>query len=1254
MKKRLISFLLAGALALTGLQTNLPVQKASAAAGTRVSVHDPSVVKDGNTYYVFGSHIEAARSTNLRDWQRFSNGYARTNNVEFGNLSQNLAKAFAWAGEDLEDCAGGFAVWAPDVFWDADFVNSDGSKGAYLMYFCTSSTYKRSVIAFAASKKITGPYTFVDTLIYSGFTSNDSWATSNTKRVNRKYTSTNIPALEQSGQVSHNNAWFSGNGDFNNQQYPNAIDPTIYTDTDGRMYMCYGSWSGGIFTLEIDRKTGKCIHPKTGKTADGRMVDSYFGTKISGGWGKSGEGPFIEYNKDTGYYYLWVTYGGLTSTGGYNMRVGRSKSPLGPFVDAAGRNMVLDAGTNLDSIGLKVMGNYKFSTINRAYMACGHNSVLRDDDGEWYLLYHARFDDGGEGHEVRVHSMKFNEAGWPVVIPFEYCINPWSESGYETGDIAGTYEYINHGNATDGKIINYQNITLNADGTISGAVSGTWQQAADSSAATLKINNTTYQGYFAAEYDESTGKRVMVFTAVGNNNQTIWGAQTRAWSGNERSVQPITYADGKYIKSLTVNDKTNARIWSVVTAGKQAGSSIFGDREFKFVSVPKTLNSAEWIQTACDSKKFAGDEAAFTAGADISAFVALDTRITDVPAWLSGWTKTADTLTDDGEPQVTYQLWKKDFSAGQTVTLGEVNQSSSVNYTVAVTEQKQPEPLEGDINADGICDKTDLVMMRDYLLTTGTLTPDQGKIADMNRDGKVNAIDFTTLKRLLMSEPEQSGPPQPVQLSVSRYNNPFAGGITATNGKYNYGGYPAAFVDCDTVYAYTGHDISTNAEVDQAIYNIPEYLCYSTKDLVHWNYEGVVMNMRDVSWGDAKSAWASQVIRHNNKYYLYFCSWDRTAQGKQSIGVAVADSPKGPFRDIGHPVVAGTLTNDQASNWDDIDPTVWVEKGKDGQEHRYLAWGNSRYYICELNDDMTSVRDLNGDGKITFGGESTNGDVFYRGKGMNMYTEAPWLYRRQNADGTYYGDYYLIYAYRWREQMAYSTCTDLLKGDWKFGDVIFECNATSNTNHSGIFDFKGKTYMIYHNGALPEGNGYRRSPNICEVHFDSSGKIMKMEETTAGIGGIVSTISNQNGAMLGHAAFTNSINDNAYPYVNVALGFGMQNLTAHDTEWVIVPGLCDVENQTYVSIESENKTGLYVTVNANGSGAVLAQQTSIQQNDLKRATFRTVTGLSDRKQVSFESVSNPGRYLTAGANGALTLTDGSDAAACTFRIIEKS
>lgn len=518
----------------------------AAANKSRVSVHDPSIIKDGNTYYVFGSHIDAAKTTDLQNWRTFTNGYAKTNNVEFGNLSQNLKKAFDWCGEDLEDCEGGFSVWAPDVIWNPDFVNSDGSKGAYVMYFCTSSTYIRSVICFATAKNIEGPYTFGDTLIYSGFTKNDQYATSSTKNVNKKYTSTNIDELINSGEVTMNNSWFSGNN-YNNQLFPNAIDPTIYYGTDGKMYMCYGSWSGGIFSLEIDPATGKCIHPKTGTTSDGRMIDSYFGTKISGGYGKSGEGPFIEYNPETGYYYLWVTYGGLFSSGGYNMRVFRSTSPTGPFTDAAGRQAVLASGTNLDTIGLKVMGNYKFSSLDRAYMACGHNSVLRDDDGKWYLFYHARFDDGSEYHEVRVHEMYFNSDAWPVVTPFEYGGDHFSESGYDESDIAGQYEFINHGNATDGNIISYQNITLNADHTISGAVTGTWEEAPDSAAASLKIGGQNYEGCFVAAENEK-GVKVMSFTAVGSNNQTVWGAKTSAFSGTERvGIADLTNPDAQLV-----------------------------------------------------------------------------------------------------------------------------------------------------------------------------------------------------------------------------------------------------------------------------------------------------------------------------------------------------------------------------------------------------------------------------------------------------------------------------------------------------------------------------------------------------------------------------------------------------------------------------------------------------------------------------------------------------------------------------------
>lgn len=528
---------------------------AEATSKTRVSVHDPSIFKDDKTgqYYIFGSHIEAAKSNDLQNWNRFTNGYTTPNNVEFGDLSKNLEKAFAWCGEDLQDCEGGFSVWAPDVIYNAEYINDDGSKGAYMMYFCTSSTYMCSVICYATSQTLEGPYTFKDTLIYSGFTNNDQYVTSSTKNVNRKYTSTNIDELISSGEVEYNSNWFYNNN-YNNQMFPNAIDPTIYYDTNGKMYMCYGSWSGGIFTLEIDSKTGKCIHPSNGTTSDGRMIDSYFGTKISGGYGKSGEGPFIEYNSDNGYYYLWVTYGGLTANGGYNMRVFRSKNPTGPFVDPSGKSAVLSAGSNLDDYGLKVMGNYKFSSLDTAYMACGHNSVLCDDDGKWYILYHARFNNGTEFHEVRVHSMQFNSDGWPIVAPNEYSGDNIDLGGYETKDIVGTYEYINHGNDTSSNIHEYSSITLKEDGSISGSVTGTWSEASTSADAVITIDNQDYYGKFIVAQDE-TGKKVMSFSAIGSNNQTIWGNQTSKFTGNPRDNTFLIaeFIDGSTYRLKNVN-----------------------------------------------------------------------------------------------------------------------------------------------------------------------------------------------------------------------------------------------------------------------------------------------------------------------------------------------------------------------------------------------------------------------------------------------------------------------------------------------------------------------------------------------------------------------------------------------------------------------------------------------------------------------------------------------------------------------------
>src|SRR5699024_6218617 len=203
------------------------------------------------------------------------------------------------------------------------------------------STYIRSAIGFAVSQDIEGPYEYVETLVYSGFTDHEAY--DDKSEVNKQWENTNISDLIEQGLVNDKNEkWFDHNGEYNNRDYPNAIDANLFFDEEGRLWMTYGSWSGGIYLLELDKETGEAIYPKEdGETEDGRLIDRYFGTKIAGGYWKSGEGPYVQYNPDNGYYYLYVTYGWLGADGGYHMRQFRSENPEGPYLDAAEQPAVL-------------------------------------------------------------------------------------------------------------------------------------------------------------------------------------------------------------------------------------------------------------------------------------------------------------------------------------------------------------------------------------------------------------------------------------------------------------------------------------------------------------------------------------------------------------------------------------------------------------------------------------------------------------------------------------------------------------------------------------------------------------------------------------------------------------------------------------------------------------------------------------------------------------------------------------------------
>lgn len=517
------------------------------------SVHDPSIIKDPKTgeYYVFGSHIDGAKSKDLVNWDQFTNGYTTPNNKVYGNLSENLAESFKWAGEDDADSKGGYAVWAPDVFWNKHYVNEDGSKGAYMIYYSVSSTYIRSAIGIAVSKKIEGPFKYVDTIMYSGFTNKEAY--DQNSDVNKHWKNTNIQDLVEDGSIDEvNPKWFTESGEFNNKLYTNAIDANILQGKNNKLYMTYGSWSGGTFVLELDKKTGLPKYPgKDGKTKDGRMIDRYYGTKIASGYGRSAEGTYAIYDKKTDYYYLYITYGGLASDGGYQMRQFRSKSPDGPYVDAKGNAAVFpksfDKGVgnfpgNDDhkDIGNKMIGNFLFKRdlgekgtgSGTGYLSPGHNSYLIDKElGKEFIVTHARFPEQGEMHEVRVHQMFKNSDDWPVPTPYRYAGETIKKVSND--DVLGDYKYINHGKEITGELTESTWIKFNKNQTISGAVTGKWKLYGNYRAKVTIDNEGTYDGVFIRQYDPTSKSWVMTFSAMSDEGKVIWGSHVKASSNKE-------------------------------------------------------------------------------------------------------------------------------------------------------------------------------------------------------------------------------------------------------------------------------------------------------------------------------------------------------------------------------------------------------------------------------------------------------------------------------------------------------------------------------------------------------------------------------------------------------------------------------------------------------------------------------------------------------------------------------------------------
>ncbi len=288
---------------------------------------------------------------------------------------------------------------------------------------------------------------------------------------------------------------------------------------------------------------------------------------------------------------------------------------------------------------------------------------------------------------------------------------------------------------------------------------------------------------------------------------------------------------------------------------------------------------------------------------------------------------------------------------------------------------------------------------------------------------------------------------------------------------------PDAHVFGDTFYIYP--------TVDKDQWMTTEFNVWSSKDLIHWTDEGVVLNVAggDVSWARTR-AWAPGVTERDGKFYMYFCA-------EQKIGVAVADRAIGPFNDaIGRPLVkAGDPPGLRGQQ---IDPCPFIDDAPagGGERQAYLYWGNSALYVRKLNKDMIS---FDGDlqritPKITAGvpGRFNEGVFVFKRKGVYYF-----MWSENDARSEDY-------------RVAYGT-SDSPLGPIRVPEgriVLSKSGLVVGTGHHSVINIPGtdRWYIVYHRHAVPGGNGFIRETCMSRMEFGEDGGILKVDVTKRAFG----------------------------------------------------------------------------------------------------------------------------------------------------------
>ena len=279
---------------------------------------------------------------------------------------------------------------------------------------------------------------------------------------------------------------------------------------------------------------------------------------------------------------------------------------------------------------------------------------------------------------------------------------------------------------------------------------------------------------------------------------------------------------------------------------------------------------------------------------------------------------------------------------------------------------------------------------------------------------------------------------------------------------------PTARVFDGKVWLYASHDIISPVEPERRWFCMADYHCFSSEDLVHWTDHGVILDQKDVPWGNPEgySMWAPDCVERGGKYYFYFPNAPREGRGF-AVGVAVADRPDGPF----------TPQEKSIRGVFGIDPCCLL--ASDG--NAYLYWSGMGFSGAKLQDNMTELdgTPVRLDTPLPAGGLKEGPFVFEReGK---FYLTYPWVQDRTES---------LVYA------MA-----DSPLGPFEYKGKIMEKSLSECwTNHHSFVEYQGQWYLFYHHNDYSPDFDKNRSVRIDKVRFNPDGTIEQVTPTYRGVG----------------------------------------------------------------------------------------------------------------------------------------------------------